>query len=230
MDCTLNGLAALLRTALGTRWQHLHPDIRARFTLAPGETRQSFSGTMSEINRSTVGWIIARLIAFVRILPAVRAQDVPFEFNLTPAPGAGWIKERLYHFHDGRFEFRSVMNIARNGELIEQFPYGLGMKIRLGAEGNNGDTLTFRDDGYFLRLGALRLPLPRWLTVGRFTLAHQNIDREHFTVTISLDHPLFGRLFYQHGSFRQSRVLRSAAATFSVPDKAHRAVPGTAYW
>ena len=216
MNEPLNGLAALLHASLGAQWQRLHPDIRARFTLAPCETRQSFTGTMSAVDRSALGWLIARLIAFVRILPAARARNVPFEFNLAPAPAlastpaSGWIKERLYRFRDGCFQFRSVMSIARNGDLIEQFPYGLGMKIKLGAE---DDKLYFRDDGYFLRLGticALTLPLPRWLTVGRFTLTHKNIDREHFTVEISLDHPLFGRLFYQYGAFRQARATSRA--------------------
>lgn len=226
-----NGFAALLRTSLGTEWQHLHPDIRARFTLASGETRQSFSGMMSEIDRSALGWLIARLIAFVHVLPAARARDVPFEFNLTAAPGAGWIKERLYHFSARRFEFRSVMRLARNGELIEQFAYGLGMKIKLAAV---ADTLYFRDDGYFLRIGALRLPLPRAITVGRFTLAHRNIDREHFSVEISLDHPWFGRLFYQYGNFRQAHLRRELRAAVNAcaplsppldPDKARRASP-----
>jgi len=207
MNDPLNGLAVLLRTALGTRWEYLHPDIRSRFTLGAGETCQTFTGTMGEVNRSALGWLIAKLIAFVRILPATRARNVPFEFNLTPAQGAGWIKERLYRFQEGCFQFRSVMSIAANGDLVEQFPYGLGMKIKLGAE---DDKLYFRDNGYFLRIGALKLPLPHWLTVGRFTLTHKNIDHENFTVEISIDHPLFGRLFYQYGAFEQSRVSSRA--------------------
>jgi hypothetical protein len=227
----LNGFAALLRTALGPEWQQVHPDIRARFTLAPGALRQTFTGVMSEIDRSALGWLIARLIAFLHVLPAVRARDVPFEFNLSAAPGAGWIKERLYRFSDGRFEFRSVMRLEHDGELIEQFPFGLGMKIKLSA-GNN--TLYFRDDGYFLRVGARRLPLPRWLSVGRFTLEHRNIDCGHFSVEISIDHPWFGRLFHQHGNFQQahprhqaSRAVISACAP-AAPDKARRAFPDIA--
>jgi len=222
MDTSLHGLAQLLRASLGARWLELHPDIRARFTLAPGATRQSFAGTMNQIDRSAIGWLIARLIAFVRVLPTARARDVPFEFNLSPAPGAGWIKQRLYHFSDGRFEFRSVMSLTPNGELIEQFPYGLGMKIKLGAEGNHGDTLYFRDDGYFLRIGALRIPLPRWFGVGRFTLMHQNIDRENFIVAISIDHPLFGQLFYQRGAFTPARVAsHTTPRTLALPARSN---------
>ncbi len=203
MDNTPNGLAALLGQTLGAQWRHLHPDIRARFTLAPGATRQRFTGSMSTIERSCIGWLIARLIAFMHVLPSVRARDVPFEFNLTATSDAGWIKERLYHFREGRFEFRSVMRVEAAGELIENFPYGLCMKIKLVAE---GDTLFFLDDGYFVRIGKFRLPIPRWASVGRFTLTHTNIDRENFTVAIRLDHPLFGRLFYQCGRFVESRL------------------------
>ncbi len=252
MDTPLNGLAGALRAALGDDWLRLHPDIRARFTLAPGLTRQAFTGTMRHIHRSPAGWLIAKLIAFVRILPSARTRDVPFEFNLSPAANAGWVKERLYHFapdNGGRFEFRSIMRIANQGgrvELVEQFPFGLGMKIKLGAEGENGDTLYFRDDGYFLRIGkenarggGWRLPLPRWLTVGRFTLAHKNIDRENFTVEISLDHPLLGRLFYQYGAFSESTVYAAASAPAEAavvsapparcPGKARTAASGMAY-
>lgn len=240
MKPPLHGLAAVLRASLGAHWNTLHPDIRARFTLTPEAARQSFTGTMSEVHRSRVGWLIAKLIAFVRILPSVRARNVPFEFHLTPAPNAGWVKERLYHFADGRFEFRSVMRVEDNGELVEQFPYGLGMNIKLGAEGADGDTLYFRDDGYFLRVSGFRLPLPHWLTVGRFTLAHHNIDSERFTVAISLDHPLFGRLFFQHGVFSESlacvtasapmaaAALTGAVARAACPDRAHTAAPGLA--
>ena len=223
---TCNGLAALLRQALGARWQALHPDIRARFTPAPGTTMQAFNGSMQVVERSTLGWLIAKLIAFVRILPAIKARDVPFEFHLASAQDSGWIKQRIYHFQSGRFEFKSVMKLDAAGDLIEQFAYGLGMKIRLVAE---ADKLYFLDDGYFLRSGTLRLPLPRWLTVGRFELIHQNTDRDNFTVEINLEHPLLGRLFHQHGHFRQAPVSAVNAYGAAAPDQAHRAQPETAY-
>lgn len=222
MNAPLNGLASVLRPTLGAQWNQLHPDIRARFTFAPDQHHQSFTGVMNVVERTFMGWLIAKLIAFVRILPATRARKVPFEFNLRPADSnnltTGWIKERLYRFADGVFEFRSVMSLAASGELIEQFPCGLGMKIKLSAEGTDGDTLYFRDDGFFLKLQlagkAWRIPLPRLLTVGRFVLAHKNIDRERFTVEIALDHPLLGRLFYQYGEFR-GRTEGSNIATFT---------------
>ena len=152
MECIPLGLAGLLRAALGPRWPHLHPDIRARFTLAPGASRQRFSGVMRVVERAPLGWLIARLIAFVRVLPAARARDVPFEF--------------------------------------------------------------------------------RWLSVGRFTLRHRNIDAERFMVSIRLQHPLLGRLFYQCGTFQQVQPGAAADAAFSAggaPGPAISATRGSAY-
>lgn len=189
---------------------------------------------MQRIDRSPLGGLIARVIAFMRVLPTVCAGDVPFDFNLTATTNGGWIKERLYHFENGRFEFRSVMRMEPDGaagELVENFSCGahisVCMKIRLAAD---TDTLYFFDDGYFLRWGTRRRPIPRWLGVGRFTLAHTNIDRENFRVEISIDHPWFGRLFHQSGEFRAAPVgaineaINAGAAT---PAPAHKAACAT---
>ena len=97
---------------------------------------------MSTIERSFIGWLIARLIAFVRVLPSVRARDVPFEFNLTATPDGGWIKERLYHFRAGLFEFRSVMRIEATGGENSRF---LNSLVRRSVDAINAFTtqLTF---------------------------------------------------------------------------------------
>jgi len=89
---------------------------------------------------------IAKLITCLHILPSQRARHVPFMFNLRPAPhpaDGGCVKLHICRFRDGNFEFRSMMSIAPNGELIEQFSRGLGMKIKLSAAGHQGDTLSF---------------------------------------------------------------------------------------
>ena len=204
--------ADLLDRSLGKDAPRLHPHIRARFA----ESR-AFSGRMQQIDRSFFGWCAALLLRPLRVLPACRAYAVPFVFHLEPAPAeGGWVKRRLYGFRDGVFEFSSVMSIDSDGSLVEQFPFGLGMRVRLEA---TADALWFRDDGYFLRLGGLRIDFPRWLGIGRFELEHRNLDRERFDVEIRIRHFLFGHLFHQAGRF-----ANSAAATWTTPSSA----PGAA--
>jgi len=194
--------ADLLDSVLGANATRLHPDIRARFAVQD-RGKSSFAGRMNQVDRSMLGWCIALFLRPLRVLPSHRAYAVPFEFRLDAVPGCGWLKRRSYCFQDGPFEFSSVMSIDADGALVEQFPLGFGMHVRLEAA---GDTLWFRDDGYFVRWGGVRIDLPRWLGIGRFELAHRNIDAERFDVEIRIRHFLFGPLFHQAGRFRSGKA------------------------
>jgi hypothetical protein len=193
--------ADLLDLALGADGVRVHPDIRARFAVQD-KGKSSFAGRMDQVDRSVLGRCIAFFLGPLRVLPSHRAYAVPFEFHLDTVPGCGWLKRRIYGFRDGPFEFSSMMSIDTDGALVEQFPFGFGMRVRLEAV---GDTLWFRDDGYFLRWGGVRIDFPRWLGIGRFELAHRNIDADRFDVEIRIHHPLFGPLFHQAGRFRSGK-------------------------
>ncbi|MGH8080823.1 MAG: DUF4166 domain-containing protein [Lysobacter sp.] len=196
-------LAALLRAALGARWSLLHPHIRARFELKPGQSQAEYVGNMHQVRCTRLGGLFARLIRYARVLPHQNADEVPFRFDVQPMlRGLGWIKTRTYHFVDEIFSFRSRMVLGRNGELLEHFGGGLGMRVRLEVLPNR---LVFVDDGFFLHWRGLRLPLPKPLAPGRFVLVHRDLDAEHFEVSIDVVHPWFGPLFHQSGTFERMR-------------------------
>ncbi len=192
-------LSALLEAALGARWSLLHPEIKARFALPPGASRAVYLGVMARIERSPLGWLLARLLRHARVLPHQRAREVEFRFDVEPlATTFGWDKCRLYRFADEDFRFRSRMTFDADGVLRERFAGGLGMNLELAVA---KDTLLFLDRGYFLHVGRWRLDLPRWLSPGRFRLVHRNLDAARFEVVIDIRHPLFGHLFHQRGEF-----------------------------
>ncbi|MGO1072909.1 DUF4166 domain-containing protein [Lysobacter sp. CA199] len=194
-------LAALLRAVLGTRWSLLHPHIQARFELPPGQAQAEYVGNMHQVRCTRLGGVFARLIRYARVLPHHNADEVPFRFDVKPmARGLGWIKTRTYHFVDEVFSFRSRMLLGENGQLLEHFGGGLGMRVRLEVLPNR---LVFVDDGYFLHWRGLRLPLPKPFWPGRFVLVHRDLDAEHFEVSIDVSHPWFGPLFHQDGSFER---------------------------
>lgn len=193
--------AAILRRALGAAaWAGLHPDIAARFeTKAGADPAQRFTGTVHWVYCSPVGAVIARLLRRAAILPHHCARDADFEFRIEPGRDE-LIKTRNYFLRPGRcFSFRS--RLREQPALHEEFNGKLGMYLRLAVE--NG-ALLFRDDGYFLRLGRWRIPLPAWLTVGRFELLHRNLDPQRFQILIRVSHPLLGTLFYQRGEFQSA--------------------------
>jgi hypothetical protein len=196
-------LAALLKAALGPRWALLHPHIQARFALADNQAQAEYVGDMHQVRCTRLGALFARLIRHARVLPHHNADNVPFRFDVEPlARGLGWTKTRTYHFAQEVFSFRSRMVLGGNGELLEHFGGGLGMRVRLEVLPNR---LLFVDDGYFLHWRGLRLPLPGLLSPGRFLLVHHDLDAEQFEVCIDVVHPWFGALFHQKGRFRRTR-------------------------
>ena len=194
--------AAVLRRTLGERaWSNLDPQIAARFapTIRPKNPLR-FVGDMDWVYCSPLGALIAWLLRRAALVPERRARKVPFEFRVGVHDGQ-FTKERDYHLGQHRvFRFRSVFRDTPR--LQEEFRGGLGMYLQLRTQCG---ALLFRDDGYFVRLGWWRMPLPGWLTIGRFELLHRSIDTERFQVVLRVAHPVFGTLFYQRGEFRHAK-------------------------
>jgi hypothetical protein len=193
------GFGRLIRRALSPgALRRLHPQIRRRFD----DPSPHFAGRMQLVYCSLLGRLVATLLAPARLLPARCATDVAFEFSITVDDGKLG-KRRLYQWSDGsRFAF--VSKVGEQPRLHEQFGLGLGMYLRLAVEDDG--SLLFADDGYFLRLGSVRLRLPGWLP-GRFELMHQNLDARRFSVRLRVSNGVVGTLFYQCGEFEAAHQV-----------------------
>lgn len=190
---------AQIEQALGEKqWQELNPDIKNRFTNRSSSRSLRYIGVVKRVYCSITGKLIARLLKPLELLPDRCARDVAFDF-LIQRNKNGLLKQRRYYLEDTvPFTFRSVF--SSQPIIHEEFKAGLGMKLKLSVKNGN---LIFRDDDYFWRFKNWRIPIPAWLSIGRFELVHRNIDRERFAVSIRIAHPLLGVLFYQHGEFQK---------------------------
>jgi hypothetical protein len=189
----------LQRQMSATDWAQLQPSIRARFaTTQAHPVLAHFEGTMQWVYCSPLGTLIAKLLSRWPMLPASCGQNIAFDFSIFKKANQ-FIKRRRYRLDKGCFSF--VSTVDEQPCLHEEFAGGLGMYLQLSAEQG---ALLFRDKGYFLRLGAWRIPLPRCLSVGAFELLHRTIDEDRFQVIIRVTHPLFGTLFYQRGEFHNA--------------------------
>lgn len=206
VDHRLRKQARLLVAGMGDAFTKLHPDIQARFAHSAREEPLRFVGTMTAIRLRPLGWLLAQLTRRSGLIPTRTGQNVAFEFNVRPL-GMSWLKHRCYHFNDGPFHFSSVMTLDNQGGFVERFQGGLGMRLRLCAE---GESLVFRDAGYFLHWRRWTLPLPGVLHPGRFLLVHENLDAQQFRVRLSLCHRWFGSLIEQTGVFRGGTVAPAA--------------------
>ena len=181
----------------GHAWSELESAIAARFTTTVSDNHPlQFSGKMHWVYCSPIGALIAKIIKRFSILPDTCTRDANFTFDIS-MQNCEILKRRGYKLGANKsFMFASTFN--DQPRLHEEFGGGIGMYLRLAVKRG---ALMFRDQGYFLRIKHWRLPIPGWLTVGKFDLLHRNIDHQRFQIIIRVAHPLFGTLFYQRGEF-----------------------------
>ena len=86
--------------------------------------------------------------------------------------------------------------------LEEYIGAGISMALRVSVENH---VLTFRSAGYFVRLFAMRLRIPRWMEPGALEVTHSDDGGQSFTFGLTLRHPLFGQLVRQVGLYREEQ-------------------------
>lgn len=197
----------IIRHDLGERqWQSLDSNIIRRFTCLFRQKTLRYLGIVDWVYCSPAGKLVATLLKPFSLLPDKCVRDSLFDFIIKQNDTCIHKQRRYFLEQPSPFTFESKFN--NEPRVHEEFSGGLGMYLKLGVKRGN---LLFRDQGYFLRIRNWRLPIPRWLSVGRFELLHRNIDDRHFQVIIRIAHPLLGTLFYQRGTFFDIRSTENLA-------------------
>ena len=192
------------RTLVGEKgWAELPAALRIRFEhhIGPGTTIL-YSGQVVECRMSRCGWIFAQLARLVGgPLPLSRDTLVPAAVSVTEDHcNGGQFWTRLYGRHRG---FPQVIHsskcFAGPTGLEEYVGCGLGIALRLQVQ---NCALHFLSDHYFLRLGRLRVRLPRWASPGQMRVSHVDCGHGWFAFMLRLVHPLLGELVCQTALFR----------------------------
>ncbi len=194
----------LIRNALGAQWDALPATIRTRFAADPPEAT-CYLGTMTEVNCSRFGWIMAQAArCFGAPLIPYRGRDVRIEVMVT-APGNGDVIKRRIYFFPGRkpIKVQSSMRISPQGRFQECVNGGIGMEMRIFVE---DDALHFVSERYYFSVAGRQWPIPSLFTPGRSHVMHRDAADGQFQVRIEMLHPLFGRTFLQDGLFREHPV------------------------
>jgi len=187
---------APIRQALGTEWPKLGTAIRRHYDLPPNtNTQLEVEGTM-DVVLSPIG---KAFIIVGRLLDAL----VPFKGSNIPVTVRNWSTpestamfwHRTFRYPGkGPVIFQSRMEHAGNSDIVEYVKFGLGMRMKLSAE---GETLRYDSLGY--QWGFLRIP--DWLLLGTAVIRETPISDQAFQVNFEINHPLWGRTFGYSGRF-----------------------------
>lgn len=191
----LDYAAALGRDA----WGRLAPAVRTRISAK----RARYVGVMDRVELSLTGSLLAWLaVPFGRPLITRSGTAVPMSVEVSPTSDGGSCWQRRYHF-PGRppVDVASVKRVTANGTLVECL--GGAVQMHLDLREHRG-ALIFESCRYSLTLGPLAINLPPWLSPGRTRVRHRDLGDGTFEFTLSVSHPLFGRLTYQRGRFTEA--------------------------
>jgi hypothetical protein len=209
-------LHAPIRQALGSDWPSLGEVIRRHYDLPPQtETRLEVEGIM-EVTVSPVGRLFVTAGRLLDALVPFRGRDIPVTVrNWSQSDSNAMFWHRTFRYPKRQpIVFRSRMEHAGGEEIVEYVKYGLGIRMRLSAE---GDTLRYDSRGYQWKLGPLTLRIPDWLLLGKAVIREIPESAEAFRVEFSIDHPIWGRTFGYAGRFvfreNPARQARESATT-----------------
>jgi hypothetical protein len=183
-------------------WEALPAAVRKRFSkkLTGGATAV-YSGAVKGFRVTRVGRILAHALRLIGApLPLFNHIDVPTVVTVTEdVRTGGQIWTRTYANRSG---FPQVIHSAKRFSgptgLEEHVGCGISMLLRVVAEPHG---IVFKSAGYQLKLGRLRIPVPRFLSPGDLTVTHMETEGERFVFEMTLHHPVLGEVIHQSAEY-----------------------------
>jgi hypothetical protein len=184
------------------QWDALPRAVRKRFSkkLTGGAT-SVYAGVVKGFRITRLGKILAHALRLIGApLPLFAHVNVPTVVTVTEdVQTGGQIWTRTYANRAG---FPQVIHSAKcfSGPtgLEEHVGCGISMLLKVVAEPHG---IIFKSAGYQLKLGRVRIPVPRFLSPGDLTVTHRETESERFIFEMTLHHPLFGELIHQSAEY-----------------------------
>ncbi|PRB16502.1 DUF4166 domain-containing protein [Microbacterium sp. MYb62] len=187
--------------ALGERIDDLHPRLRAYFEAIPDGAVGIGEGVFQRVGTPRRWlWPLLRVLERRGVVAAVWERDVPFRVeNRTIASRA--IGERTFHLAHGPWVMRDAVALTRHGRVVDELGEPGLVAACFDVETHDG-ALRLTSVAVGLRLGRLRLRVPRPLApVVRLTERFDDA-RDRQVVTLTIDAPVLGRVYEYRGDFR----------------------------
>jgi hypothetical protein len=194
------------RRLIGTvDWARLPAAVQRRFSKRVGTAQVTlYCGTIIATRHNAAGWLLAQLCRVVGgPLPLYCDAGVAAAVAVSEdGVSGGQCWTRIYARRHGFPQvIHSAKRFAGPTGLEEYLGAGLGMALSVAAHDWG---LSFTSDHYFLKIGALRLRLPCWLSPGTTLVTHRDLGDGVFAFDLSVTHALLGGLVAQHAIFHDT--------------------------
>ncbi len=191
----------VIREALGTDWENLHPAVRRHYNIsADGTARLKLNGTMVEVNHASIIKPFIWIAQLFGALVPYRGRNLPVEVINSARKGSNTLFWQRCFYFPGKepFHFLSRMETLENNEIVEYVRYNLGICMAMTEQDG---ALCYTSRGYLWNLGPFKLRIPDWLMLGNAKIIERGIDNKTVELDFNIHHPLFGHTFTYSGSF-----------------------------
>ena len=189
-------------------WASLPAAVRRRFSEHPTGTDSSvYAGEVARTTLSRAGRVFGQLARLIGApLPLTTGGRFAACVVVTEESAGRQRWTRLYA-RPGRESqvIHSTKCFAGPTGLEECVGCGIGMRLMLSVEQR---ALVFRSAGFFVRVGALSLAIPAWLTPGTVEVRHREERDGRFSFTLRVVHPRFGLVVDQVAFFEDRPMQR----------------------
>ncbi len=189
-----------IRQALGSEWSSLGTSIQRNYDLPPHTDIQLEVDGIMEVVLSPMGKLFITVGRFFDALAPYKGREISVKARNWSKPDGtamSWHRTFRYPGKDP-VVFLSHMEYAGDNDTVEYVKYGLGIRMRLSAE---GEILRYDSQGCQWNLGPLTLRIPDWLLLGKAVIQEIPLSEQAFQVSFEIHHPLWGRTFGYWGQF-----------------------------
>lgn len=185
------------QAALGERFALLDPALVDYFSPIPAGHVGRGEGVFRVVGTPRRWlWPVLAILGRAGIVFPVWERDVPFDVVNVPADAAV-LGRRVFHFPRGDRTMVDEIRITEHG-LVDRLGRGGRVEARFDLDVVEG-RLELRSRGAALRLGRLRIPVPRFAAPRVRLVERREADAQH--VALTMDLPLIGRVYQYAGSF-----------------------------
>ncbi|WP_341763740.1 DUF4166 domain-containing protein [Candidatus Tisiphia endosymbiont of Beris chalybata] len=174
--------------------------LQKRYSLIPYSTNYLLLTGTINISISKIFNIFAPLFKFIGSLPFYPEKNIPVTVELISEQASDKIlMNRTFHYHQKpAYHFNSKIIHIKDNVVLELMQFGMAAKLIYRLEANK---IIMDYGGYFLQVGRWRMPLPLGWVIGKFSACETAIDDAKFSMVVSLQHPVFGKIYQYDGIF-----------------------------